>query len=350
MQNFDFAKKLLAWHRNIHRPMPWKGEKNPYLIWLSEIILQQTRVEQGLAYYLKFKNHFPDVKSLANASENEVLKHWQGLGYNTRARNLHAAAKHIANELDGKFPSDYEGIRNLKGVGDYTAAAIASFAFDLPYPVVDANVFRILSRVFGIDTPIDSTKGKQQFKELAEQLFPRKYPAKYNQAIMDFGAVQCVPKNPDCDVCPLNADCFARKNGVVEKLPVKAKKAARRERFFHYFVIRDGKFTYLKKREGKDIWQGMFEFPMVEGTRAFKRSELLKSKEVTALLGKVKEMEIKAVLQQTLTHQKINAMFYHINLAGKLKGGNMLRIKQAEIEKFAVPGVISDYLNLKLSE
>lgn len=350
MQNIDLSKKLLAWHKGIHRPMPWKGEKNPYLIWLSEIILQQTRVEQGLAYYLKFKNHFPDVKSLANASEDEVLKYWQGLGYNTRARNLHAAAKHIANELNGNFPSDYEGIRNLKGVGDYTAAAIASFAFDLPYPVVDANVFRILSRVFGIDTPIDSTKGKQQFKELAEQLFPRKYPAKYNQAIMDFGAVQCVPKNPDCDVCPLNADCFARKNGLVEKLPVKAKKAARRERFFHYFVIRDGKYTYLKKREAKDIWQGMFEFPLLEGTRAMKKSELVKSKEVAALLGKVKEMELKTVLQQTLTHQKINALFYEVTFNTEKGTPDFLRIVQKDIGQYAVPGIISDYLKLKLSE
>lgn len=329
--------------------MPWKGEKNPYFIWLSEIILQQTRVEQGWAYYLKFKERFPDVKSLANASEDEVLKLWQGLGYNTRARNLHAAAKFILHDLKGKFPTDYEGIRNLKGVGDYTAAAIASFAFNLPCVVVDANVFRVLSRYFGIKTAIDSTRGKQQFKALAKQLLSKKEPAKFNQAIMDFGAVQCVPKNPDCGRCPLSSNCVARKKEQVEKLPVKSKKKKLRERFFHYFVIHEGDFTYLKKREGKDIWQGMFEFPMIEGKRLLKKHELLQTKEFKSLFAqnKIRKMELHASLRQMLSHQNIHAVFFELTPSEKLKGKSLGRIPFSEVSKYALPGIIRNYLTAK---
>lgn len=349
MCDTTFTQNLLAWHKSIHRPMPWKGEKNPYLIWLSEIILQQTRVEQGWAYYLKFKERFPDVASLANASEDEVLKLWQGLGYNTRARNLHAAAKSILHELNGQFPTDYEGIRNLKGVGDYTAAAIASFAFNLPYVVVDANVFRVLSRYFGIKTPIDSTEGKRQFKALAEQLLSPKEPAKFNQAIMDFGAVQCVPKNPDCGKCALSLNCVAGKKKQVKKFPVKSKKIKQRERFFHYFVIREGDFTYLKKREGKDIWQGLFEFPMLEGKRLLKKRELLQNKEFSSLFSqnKIRKMELSTVLRQELSHQKIHAAFFELLLSGKGKARSFIRVPFSKVSGHALPGIVSDFLKGK---
>ncbi|MDZ4847451.1 MAG: A/G-specific adenine glycosylase [Chitinophagales bacterium] len=349
MLHHDFTKKLLAWHKTIHRPMPWKGEKNPYLIWLSEIILQQTRVEQGWAYYLKFKERFPVLKNLANASEDEVLKLWQGLGYNTRTRNLHVAAKSIQHDLKGKFPTDYEGIRNLKGIGDYTAAAIASFAFNLPYVVVDANVFRVLSRYFGIITAIDSTKGKQQFKALAEQLLSKKEPAKFNQAIMDFGAVQCVPKNPDCGKCALSSNCVARKKKQVENLPVKSKKTKQRERFFHYLVILEGDFTYLKKREAKDIWQGMFEFPLIEGKRLLEKRQLLQTKEFKSLFSqnKIRKIELHASLRQMLSHQKIHAAFYEVTLSSKMKNQKFLRVANREINGFAFPGIIRDYLTTR---
>ena len=219
-----FTKNLMAWFATNHRPMPWKGEKNPYLIWLSEIILQQTRVEQGLPYFLKFKENYPTVTDLANAPEDEVMRMWQGLGYYSRARNLHFTAKHIAYDLNGVFPKTYVEILKLKGVGTYTAAAIASFAYDLPNAVVDGNVYRVLARYFGIETPIDSTIGKKEFTKLAYELLDNKRPADYNQAIMDFGATQCKPKKPNCINCPLNQKCIGFNTQKIDTLPIKTKK------------------------------------------------------------------------------------------------------------------------------
>lgn len=346
MRTTGFAKKLLAWHAAIERPMPWKGEKNPYLIWLSEIILQQTSVKQGWAYYLKFKERFPDVETLAQASEGEVLRLWQGLGYNTRARNLHAAAKYVQQELGGIFPTDYQGIRNLKGVGDYTAAAIASFAFNLPYAVVDANVLRILSRYFGIKTAIDSTKGKQQFALLAGQQLPKREAARFNQAIMDFGAMQCVPKKPACRVCPLCSSCVARKKKMVERLPVKSKKMKQRERFFHYLVIREGEFTYLQKRVMKDIWQNMFEFPMVEAPGRAPAEELISPETGQRFLPQ-KDCAITGVvsLRQTLSHQIIHGIFYEVEIKKQMKRGKQwMRIRRDEIQNYPLSGIVRAYL------
>ncbi|MCR9286527.1 MAG: A/G-specific adenine glycosylase [Bacteroidetes bacterium] len=219
-----FTKKLMEWFSQNHRPLPWKGEKNPYYVWLSEIILQQTRVEQGLPYFEKFKSTYPTVAGLANAPEDEVMKLWEGLGYYSRARNLHFTAKYISKELGGVFPSDFEGILKLKGVGPYTAAAIASFAFDLPHAVVDGNVYRVLSRFFGIEKAIDSTEGKKEFSKLAQTLIDTKQPANYNQAIMDFGATHCKPSSPNCGKCLMSLNCFAFKNSKIESLPFKSKK------------------------------------------------------------------------------------------------------------------------------
>ncbi len=342
----NFTKKLLVWHQTIERPMPWKGEKNPYLIWLSEIMLQQTRVEQGTAYYLTFKKKYPDVKSLAAASEDEVLQLWQGLGYNTRARNLLAAARFIQQELNGKFPKDYEGIRALKGVGDYTAAAIASFAFGLSYPVVDGNVYRVLSRVFGIETPIDSTSGKKQFQLLSQRLIEKQNSAAYNQAIMDFGALQCVPSKPDCQKCPMQNGCFAYQKKQVNHFPVKEKKIKQKQRYFHYLVIHEKNHVYLTKRTGNDIWKNMYEFPMIESNHLLSPEELKKSAIWKHLFAKQKISinEPCKKLTQSLTHQKIQAVFLKIQISRPLDSEKLLRVKEDFLNNFAFPGIIRLYL------
>ena len=344
-----FTKKLLKWHSAIHRPFPWKGEKNPYLIWLSEVILQQTRTGQGLPYYLKFKKRFPNVKSLAEASEDEVMKLWQGLGYNTRARNLHEAAKYIHHELVGKFPDNYEGIRKLKGVGDYTAAAVASFAFNLPHPVVYGNVYRVLSRYFGIKIPIDTTEGKRKIQQLAEKLLSRDQPARYNQAIMDFGAVQCVSGKPDCGECPMKTECAAFLKNLFGKLPVKSKKIRQRHRYFHYLVIKEGEHVYLSKRTEKDIWENMYEFPLIEKDRAMSLSELRRSGQWKELFKgiRVKKIKFSGNFQQTLTHQKISASFFEIAVGKGFQKNGFLMAEKDFSEKFAFPGIISLYLSNK---
>ena len=260
----DFQRLITDWYRLNSRDLPWRTTKDPYKIWLSEIILQQTRVDQGFDYYNKFISKYPDVHCLAEATEQEVLALWQGLGYYSRARNLHFTAKDIHSRFNGIFPNDYNGILSLKGVGEYTAAAIASFAFDLVYPVVDGNVYRLLSRFFGIDIPIDSTEGKKEFKRLAEELISRKDPALFNQSIMEFGALQCVPKSPICLNCVLKDGCFAFNKGIVDQLPVKKNKVKVRDRFFYYLFISDEDYVFLNKRGQKDIWQNMYEFPMFE--------------------------------------------------------------------------------------
>ncbi len=253
-----FHKKLITWYLQNKRSMPWRETTDPYHIWLSEIMLQQTRVAQGLPYYLAFTKSFPTVFDLANASEDEVLKLWQGLGYYSRARNLHATAKYVANELQGEFPDNYKDLLQLKGVGDYTASAIASICFNEVVPVVDGNVYRVLSRHFGIDTPINSTKGIKEFKELAIELIDHEDPANYNQAIMEFGALQCKPKSPYCIVCPLNESCEALKTGKVDMLPVKLKKQKIKNRYFNYLIFSiNDQHTIIQQRTGNGIWKGL---------------------------------------------------------------------------------------------
>src|SRR5262245_7782259 len=252
----DFTKKLLTWNKSSNkRQMPWKGEKDPYKIWLSEIILQQTRVEQGLEYYKKFIAKFPTVHDLAKAPEQQVFKLWEGLGYYTRCKNLVATAKVISKEKGGKFPNTYEDIKSLKGIGPYTAAAIASFAFNLPYAVVDGNVFRVLARVFGISKATDSTKGKSFFNELATELLDTKQPGLYNQAIMDFGATVCKPALPLCTKCVMKNNCYAFLNDRVNELPVKEKKINIKKRWFYYLVMEYKNEIVVRQRTGKDIWQ-----------------------------------------------------------------------------------------------
>lgn len=276
IQNNFFSKQLLVWYYQQKRDLPWRKTKDPYRIWLSEIMLQQTRVVQGSPYYEKFITHFPTIFDLAKADEENVLKLWQGLGYYSRAKNLHQTAKTIAFDYKGNFPDDYNGLLKLKGVGDYTASAIASICFGEPCAVVDGNVYRVLGRYFAVDTPINSSQGISLFKKLANQLIDKEQPATYNQAIMDFGALQCKPKNPDCERCIFADSCLAFAQKKVAELPVKINKTKIRKRFFNYLVVFDKQQkTLLNKRLEKDIWQGLFEFPLVETTKETTQRQFL---------------------------------------------------------------------------
>ncbi len=333
----SFSATLLNWYEKNKRTLPWRDISDPYLIWLSEIILQQTRVSQGWDYYLKFSQRFPTPLSLAKASEDEVLKLWQGLGYYSRARNLHAAAK----SMNGKFPTTYEGVRALKGVGDYTAAAICSMAYQMPYAVVDGNVYRVLSRVFGIDTPIDSTEGKKEFTARAQDLLDKKHPGDYNQAIMDFGAMVCTPQSPQCLLCPLAKTCVAYQTGRVDDLPVKAQKTKVTARYFHYIYVAQGPYTWLHKRGAGDVWQNLYEPPLVETASAGP----LKS--FPAWCNRSKPVLVGGPVKHVLSHRIIYAYIYKVVLppsqrvpeefiqvpVGKLSNYAVSRLVQKLLEK-----------------
>lgn len=343
-----FTKKLLEWYDPKDRPMPWKEEKNPYFIWLSEIILQQTRVEQGLSYYLKFKKNYPTVFDLANAPEDELMKHWEGLGYYSRARNLHAAAKYIASDLKGEFPTTYENILSLKGVGNYTASAIASFAYNLPYAVVDGNVYRVLSRFFGIDTPTDSTEGKKMIGALAQEVLDEKNAARYNQVIMDFGATVCKPKGAICNKCPLNRKCVALRDERVGELPIKLKKIKKKKRYFHYLVIQKGTKVFIRKRTEKDIWKNLYEYPMIETQKELDEKNLLKQKDFLKIFFEqfYGILSISDSYKQQLTHRSIFARFVEIEVKDDfiITENDWLCIEKKEIRNFAFPKVIDLYL------
>ena len=342
----DFSKEIAVWYRANKRELPWRNVRDPYLIWLSEIILQQTRVEQGLPYYLRFTEKYPTVSHLAKAKEGEVMKLWQGLGYYSRARNLHATAKHIAFELNGKFPATHREILGLKGVGAYTAAAIASFAYGEAQAVVDGNVYRLLSRYFGVKTPIDSGKGKKQFLELAASLLDRNDPGTHNQAIMEFGARQCVPKNPACGVCPLGNSCFAKAKNKVNALPVKEKKTKTSERHFHYFLLRHRGHVWINHRSGKDIWKGLYDLPLIESAKAEKTEKIFASKLFRGIIGNKKftVKNVSPVFRHVLSHQNIYATFVEIEVSAAVPGKNLLRIKENSLHKYAVPRLIDRYL------
>ena len=347
-----FAEKLIAWYEVNRRNLPWRETKDPYRIWISEIILQQTRVAQGYDYYCRFIQRFPDVFSLAEADEDEVMKYWQGLGYYSRARNLHAAAQSIAGV--GKFPETYEEVRKLKGVGDYTAAAICSFAYDLPYAVVDGNVYRVISRWMGIEEPIDSTQGKKLFAGLADELLDRKRPALYNQAIMDFGAIQCVPSSPSCLFCPLNDSCVALQTGKVNVLPCKQHKTKVIPRYFHYIYVRAGSYTYLRKRPAGDIWQNLYEFPLIETSDVMEEEKLLVSEEFLTLLqgNPVKSVRlIEKNVKHVLSHRVIHANCYEVILeADSCELPGYLRVRVDDLHKFPVSRLVSRFFSLILNQ
>ena len=348
VQSF-FRKQLLEWYAEHKRPLPWKGEKDPYLIWLSEIILQQTRVEQGTPYFKRFRAHYPTVHHLAAAAEDEIMKHWEGLGYYSRARNLHQAAKYISQKLAGKFPDQYDNILALKGVGPYTAAAIASFAYNLPHAVVDGNVYRVLARFFAIDTPIDSTPGKKLFNELAQFLLDDLQAGKYNQAIMDFGATHCRPKLPKCAICKLQSQCQAYQKNEVEQFPIKSKKIKKRQRFFNFLLLNNGNRLFIQKRKEKDIWQNLYEFPLIESPALIDRLEnMIQTPLWQQLLGTSPYTitSISKPFHQVLTHQKIAAVFWEVEITEQLLENTLplLAIERKNLDKFAFPKIIDWYL------
>lgn len=313
-----FAKHVIAWYQKNKRDLPWRHTKDPYKVWLSEIMLQQTRVAQGLPYYQRFTKAFPLLKNLAEASEQEVLKLWQGLGYYSRARNLHFTAKYIYYELDGVFPNSYEKLIALKGIGDYTASAIASFCFNEKESVVDGNVYRVLARFFGIKTSISSHKAKKEFKALANELMDSNNAGLFNQAIMEFGALQCTPTQPNCSICPLNTACVALQKDQVASLPIKEKKLKIRKRYFNYLIVETNQNkTLVKKRINKGIWQNLYEFPLVETEKSIDYKVLLKNSDFNEFIENqdfnLKLLSPKDIVHK-LSHQHLYIKFWLIKV------------------------------------
>lgn len=343
-----FAKQISLWGATNNREMPWKGEKDPYLIWLSEIILQQTRVEQGLDYFLRFKANFPTVLDLAQAKQEEVLKLWEGLGYYSRARNLHFTAQYIASEWKGEFPKTAKELLLLKGVGPYTAAAIASFAYGENIAVVDGNVIRVLSRYFGIENAMQTAEEKKSFQDFANEIIKTQNSGVYNQAIMDFGAQVCTPKQVDCSKCFLTEDCFAYRNNKQLELPLSKKKPKQKERFFSFLIFKYKEEMYVEQRTEQDIWKGLHQFPKIESLEKNLETEAEISAAVIQKLGNI-DFEIIEVSQniiQKLTHQKISANFIEIKLDSRINK-NFLITNIKNLSKFAFPKIINVYLGSK---
>lgn len=342
--NWNFSNTIENWYKVHRRELPWRDSTDPYVIWISEIILQQTRVAQGYEYFVRFMERFPDVTTLAEADEDEVMKYWQGLGYYSRARNLHEAAK----SMNGAFPKTYSEVRALKGVGEYTAAAICSFAYNMPYAVVDGNVYRVLSRYFGIDIPIDSTEGKRYFAGVANELIDKNDPALYNQAIMDFGAIQCSPQTPDCMFCPLADNCVALSKGIVKELPVKQHKIKTTNRYFNYMYVRTGTYTFINKRTGNDIWKNLFEFPLIETPAAVSDEEFLELPEFKALFSDNENPVIRSVcrnVKHVLSHRVIYANFYAIDLSeDTLSFAAYQKVKAEELGQYAVSKLVYGFI------
>lgn len=341
------SQTLIEWYNQNKRELPWRETKNPYKIWISEIILQQTRVAQGYDYYVRFVKTFPDIIQLADADEDTILKLWQGLGYYSRARNLHTAAKQVRDNFGGKFPDRYEDILSLKGVGDYTAAAIASFAFELPYAVVDGNVFRVLSRLFAINTPIDTSAGKKLFTQLANELLDKEQPGEYNQSIMDFGAIQCIPVSPNCTICPLEGKCMALSQNQVSAYPVKQGKTKVKERFFNYLDIHFGANTYLHKRTDNDIWKNLYELPLIETDKDLTIEELEKTEAFSSILqdaGTVSIHPMSFSMKHVLSHRIIYARFYRIEITDdtNLKD-QYIKIETSHIGNYAISRLVDRY-------
>ena len=390
----NFSHQLLSWYQKNKRDLPWRRSSDPYLVWLSEVILQQTRIDQGLPYYEKFVAAYPTIQHLAGAGEQEILKLWQGLGYYSRARNMHEASRMIVRDFDGKFPATYEGIRSLKGVGDYTAAAIASIVFDLPYPVVDGNVIRFFSRYFGITGSAALSATKKQILEIATEKIDHRHPGDFNQAVMEFGATFCVPANPSCATCIFRSSCFALKQGMVAELPARSLKAAIRNRYLHYLVITctigGEDFIGLNKRTGNDIWKNLFDFPQIEfakgrgqhnpqfelhagnrqhnpqvelhaGNRqhypqvehpeGIKQDHPLNARELGILLGDnhpglaiEQFLGVSPKYNHLLTHQRLHAWFYRFHSETKAEWPSLL-VAMNKLNEYPVPRMIEKYIH-----
>lgn len=352
--NSLISSKLIEWFNLNKRDLPWRGIHDPYKIWISEIILQQTRVNQGWDYYTRFIQRFPDVQTLAEASEEEVLKYWQGLGYYSRARNLHAAAQTIINTFGGIFPDNYESILQLKGIGDYTAAAIISFAWNKPYPVVDGNVFRFLSRLFAIDEPIDTGKGKNLFTNIAGKLLDPEQAGTFNQAIMEFGALACIPVSPNCGGCPFVSQCFAYNTSKVSDYPVKQNKTKTKNRYFHYFHIHLDGYTYLNKRTQKDIWLNLYEFPCIESTEPLSFELLQQTHQFRKLFPfpeQIKSISNSFNKKHILTHRILYANFYEITLISEPDSlASYLKIQEKDIDIYPIHRLMQFYLESQSSK
>lgn len=342
----DISCRILAWYDVYKRDLPWRATRDPYRIWISEIILQQTRVAQGYDYFVRFIERFPTVEALAHAPEDEVMRMWQGLGYYSRARNLHTAAKAIVAR--GAFPVTYSDIRMLKGVGDYTAAAIASFAFDEPIAAVDGNVCRVWSRLFGIETPIDTTDGKRAITEIAQTLLPTSQAAKYNQAIMEFGALQCVPKSPDCLSCPLADKCVAFAEGRVEMLPAKSHKTKVTPRYLTYLYVHSADELLLHKRVANDIWQNLYELPLIETTEPIDADALFQHPDFKAWHSLIPNYIYRGAtsgIKHVLSHRVLHATFHELELQGSLPcPEGFVRVRFDELHQYALPRLIERYL------
>lgn len=345
----NFAREIIEWYQHHKRDLPWRNTSDPYIIWLSEIIMQQTRVEQGTPYFERFAEKYPTIKHFASASEDEILKLWQGLGYYSRGRNMHQTAQIVMEEHEGYFPKNYDSLLRLKGIGEYTAAAISSFSSNEAKAVVDGNVFRLISRYFGIDTPINSPKGKKIFTELANQLLDKQQPGIFNQAIMEFGSLQCKPKNPDCPSCPLIAGCEARRSGRINELPVKQKSQNSRVRYFNYFVVIKNNQVLMNKRGAGDIWENMYELPLFETEFPISVQDIVQSENFVQIFGR--ETVISSVskpVKHILSHQKLNASFIQIvnfseqNISDK----GWFFVNFEELEKLAQPKLIFQFFEI----
>ena len=341
----NFNKTLTIWYSEHKRDMPWRNTKNPYYIWLSEIILQQTQILQGTPYYEAFVTKYPTVFDLANAQEGDVLKLWQGLGYYSRARNLHATAKYITNELNGVFPDTYNELIKLKGVGDYTASAIASICFNEPTAVVDGNVYRVLSRYFGVDTPINSSKGIKEFKILATSLMDHQNPSDYNQAIMEFGAIQCKPKNPYCNTCPLNKSCVALQKNKIDELPVKLNKTKVSTKYFNFLVLLStDKKTIFQKRTEKGIWQNLYQFPLLETDQKLKITDFKKHPYIQSYFTDAPfefSLYNSKDIVHKLSHQHLHTKFWIVEIDKLPEKG----ISIAELKKYPTSILISNFID-----
>lgn len=339
-----FSSIIISWYNLNKRDLPWRNETEPFKIWLSEIILQQTQVAQGLNYYLKFTERFLDIHELASASEEEILKLWQGLGYYSRARNLHFAAKYVSSELNGEFPNTYAEIIKLKGVGHYTAAAVASFAFNEKVAVLDGNVYRVLSRVFGISEPINTTSGEKLFRELSVKMLPSIDVDTYNQAIMEFGALQCVPASPNCEECPMSSHCNAYEKGTVSDLPVKLKKTKVKPLHIHFFIIkRDGKL-WLRKREEKAIWQNLWEFPNITSESELEVGEAISQWQKLSGMTSLTILKTVVAEKHLLSHKRIFSQFHLITGEGELPSELGTAISIEEYESFPVHRLMSRFI------
>lgn len=344
-----FSDKLITWYKKHQRDLPWRKTTDPYKIWLSEIILQQTRVNQGLPYYNKFTEQYPTVFALAEAPEEDVLRLWQGLGYYSRARNLHACAKTIVENFNGKFPENFEDLLKLKGVGKYTAAAIASFSFKKAVPVVDGNVYRVFSRIFNLNHNIADPKNFKIYFELGKEIIPTVEPDMFNQGIMELGATICSPTNPACLACPVQENCAALTLGLQKELPVKIKKTKVRKRFFQYLVWKDGERLAMNKRSGKDIWTGLFDFDLWETDAPKSEEEILEK--ISENTPGATLLEASKNYKHILSHQQLNAQFFLIDLPpdhskqDRFTENDLAFYSLDEIEDLPKPILIANYLN-----